>query len=338
MSEDLDKHVYLPIIVKESGGSDDGGDEFSQEITLMPVYNVIRNSTSEVTGQRLANALQLPVNPFDHDGVLRYMDQERFQYIPQTFLGEGEPDEEGKPTALYATNMEALRETTVIGDEEAIALANDALEEAELSYFGASSHIRAIPAVDHSRFFAHAVDGSEEFTILLDTQVLYDFTLDDIPLFGPGSKVKLVFDGEGVATQVFYTMRDIQPGEMVPIIPVAEGDQLCRDAFLSSVGDSEEILTLRTWSRLVYYAPELGMTSVTRIFPQYICGGKAVMNNPGEEESIEYEMPTTFVPAIEDIPQVSLSVVSQGGSDRRPSRGEGAHHPIATPGLLPLHP
>ena len=60
---------------------------------------------------------------------------------------------------------------------------------------------------DHSVFEAFSADGKEIVSARLDTHVLFDLSLSinkqPVPLTGPGAKLKMVFDGEGRATQVF---------------------------------------------------------------------------------------------------------------------------------------
>ncbi|MBN1148647.1 MAG: hypothetical protein JXA78_15415 [Anaerolineales bacterium] len=300
---------------------------FSPEVSELPVYIVVQGGVDPEAARRLASLLELEDVLLDEDGVLRYLDQERFAYVPTSILGQGEPDEDGQATLLEAIDFEALRQVTVLDDQAALQKAEDALARAGLREFTGTPELAAVPYIDHSMLDWASVDGAEVGSLALDTQVIYRFELEGAPLIGPGAKAKLVFDSGGAVTHLYYTMRRLQRGENVPITPPSQGDELCAQA-LAAPGDDPN-LSMQISSLLVYYAPAPHLESVRLIYPHYLCSATvSYVDERGGEG--QYQAKSVFVPAIaEGGLQVELNAAVEGGWVRAQAEASGGAPPYS---------
>ncbi|UQA56751.1 DUF6345 domain-containing protein [Polyangium aurulentum] len=272
-----------PLAMSSAAGRDG-------EIRALPVYDVIETGIDEARAGRLAAALGLTDNALDSgrgvlggDGAMRYLDAERFQKVPTRAIPAqpGRPDERGRPTAptTRAIDFDALASLRVLPEDVAVARVRAALAGAGLPA------LRGI-SVTHSTFEAVTKEGVARADAPLDTQVNGEFALEGLRLVGPGAKVKVVFDGEGVVTQMVHAARTLARGEEVAIVPPSQADRLCAEAF----GGMEN---LSVTSELVYYAPPLAQ-KVSRIYPHYACGGTATV------EGREIALRRIMIPALVD--------------------------------------
>ncbi|HEV3472691.1 MAG TPA: DUF6345 domain-containing protein, partial [Actinomycetota bacterium] len=142
------------------------------------------------------------------------------------------------------------------------------------------------------------LEGASE--LLLDTQVSYNTFLDGVPVVGPGANVSVTLDAEGIVTQLQYAARGLGEGPGRPILDPASGEDVCRAALNLS---SAAIVS----AELVYYAPALSQ-DVGALLPHFACDSKQV--DAAGNEAIGL---TTYVPAVTDGPEASISNVSVDG-------------------------
>ena len=281
------------------------------EYLLLPVFNVTSTGPSEEAARLLAEALGIPGdNLRQEDGSLYYLDAQRHHNLPSIDLGEGEPDEEGRPTTLEAFDFEAINALPVLDDEQALSLAQNSLNQSGLELFAGTDLVGAVPLVEHATVRAITLEGETLVDKPLDTQVNYDFRLEGLPLVGGGAKVKLVFDGQGAVTLALYAMRGLERGERVPVHPAAQAEQICRQAYEYGRQNSAA-LELQVYGELVYYAPPASLTTVERIYPHFQCSGRAVGYDL-EGRPLEYNLPGMYLPAMIDSLQVALSATGDG--------------------------
>jgi hypothetical protein len=311
---DTERTASNAAALSGAGGASDGRLMIStdpgrdDEIQALPVYDVIESGIDEARAARLAEALGLAENALGkgrvlaEDGAIRSLDAERFQRVPTRMIPaeEPRPDERGLPTARNdrALDFDALAALRVLPDDEALTRVRTALSSAAVPSLQRLS-------VSHSTFEAVTKEGIEEASVALDTQVDGVFELEGQRLVGPGAKLKVVFDGEGVVTQMVYATRKLARGEEVAIVPPSQARRLCEEAF-GAMGD------VSVTSELVYYAPPLSKR-VGRIYPHYVCGGTAQVG--GREISLRRIM----VPALLEPAKADLSVETREATALAPA-------------------
>ncbi|MBN2547757.1 MAG: hypothetical protein JXB15_01265 [Anaerolineales bacterium] len=285
----------------------------SLDYEMRPSFVVTAAGPSQEAAHLLAEALGIPgENLRQEDGSLYYLDAERHHDLPGMDLGEGEPDEEGRPTTQPAFDFEAINALPVLDDERALSFAQNALRQSGLELFAGTDLVSAIPTVEHATFRAITLEGETLANQAIDTQVIYDFYLAGLPLVGGGAKVKLVFDGQGAATLALYAMRGLEQGENVRVYPPSQAEQICRQAFEYG-RQSSAALELQVYGELVYYAPPASLTTVERIYPHFQCSGRAVGYDL-EGRPLEYNLPGMYLPAMIDSLQVEMTATGDGAA------------------------
>jgi len=262
---------------------------------------------------RLAAALGLPEVPLAPDGALRWLDEAHFQFVP-TRASTPEPgdelDEDGQPTAVEALDVPALAQVPILSDDKALRRANRALRRAGLLPAGAHGEI------GHSMLeLVGTGDPSSTLpamSVPLDTHVSYHLTLGGLRLVGPGAKVKLVFDGAGRTTQLYYALRRVAPGPDVAIMPPAEAENACAKAYRLSPGGEpqrthQQAQILRVTAELVYFAPPPSLP-VRALYPHFLCSGRI----PGEESAEDVLLRELVIPAVLDVPAVQVTASFDG--------------------------
>ncbi|MCF2146847.1 SprB repeat-containing protein [Desmonostoc muscorum LEGE 12446] len=264
----------------------------------LPIYNVTQSGASEQSAKALADFLGLRASPIGKNGILRYLDPEKFQKIPTKSIVTkvGEPDEDGQKTVAEGIDFTALKNTRILDNEKALARTKEALQKAGLVLIGGNA------SIGHSNFEAISVKGEKVVSTPLDTQVNYSFVLNRLKLVGPGAKVKFVFNGEGTVTQLFYAQRTLQQGKTVGIISQADADKLATTAYQKQGA----LGRLQLKSELVYYAPSLELVNAKQILPHYLYSGTASVK--GQQVVLRQ----ILIPAVPNsAPKVEIAASSQ---------------------------
>lgn len=320
-------HDAIPAPAGEAAPGTSRSAPSGDDALLLPVYRVIGPSADKDRAAELADALGLEKGSFvkgitlQDDGAIRYVDQARFQRVPTRKAAPPVPgfqDERGFPTTKGddALDFQALKQLRVLSEQDAAGRAMAALDQAGLT-------AGSLVTTGHALLEAVDMEGNSVARAELDTQVSFRDELEGLRLIGPGAKVKVTFDAEGVVTHLLYARREIVRGEEVTILGRGEAEALCAAAFEGRRGDGggnegrggegrgderEEGSKARSvQAELVYYAPPLSR-DVTRIVPHYVCSGKRSFGDEG------VDLRKMIIPAIKDAPKASLSVEVSGAS------------------------
>lgn len=317
-SDEVDTHdLGAPPQGSPVAGSD--AKDLAVKRTKLPIYNVVARGASAESAKKLEGALALghnDVNPrgiLEEDGSLRYHDVGRFQRLPMkpieaSAAAAQAKDEQGKATVApsAAVDIDALKKMQPMAKGAALARAEEAFEAAGLSPKGEAS-------TSHAVFESRDAKGELMAKVNIDTHVSYEQRLEGLRLIGPGAKVKAVFDAEGAATQLMYAAQELERGEEVAIVPLAEAEAMCA----SILGGGEG---LRPTAELVYYAPPLAQKA-ERLFPHYACGGTKIVDGS------EIELRRVLMPATVDAPKAAIHVTVQGSEVRAEATVEGGTAP-----------
>jgi hypothetical protein len=277
----------------------------------LPGFVVTSAGLSGGQASALAGALGIPADKLVvADGAALFIDPQRFQAVPMRAaddpgLGQGEDDQ---PAALEAFDFDALKRLKALDGKAALARFGEALSSANaVPQYGA-------PIAQHSLFEAVDANGKPMLeAVKLDTHVNYRFSLEGVPLIGPGALVNVAYAPDGQVSALNYAARGLSKGAELPIIPLSDAQQACVRALLgqapgvdlaAAAGDGG----LQT--QLVYYAPPLSIQGVQMILPHYDCGGTINVNGQ------PVEMLHVLVPAAQDAkltPAVSLKAQYKDG-------------------------
>jgi len=271
-----------------------------------PVYGVLRSGLTRAEVARLAEALHLPGDQVhvDEGGGVLFLDPLRFQSIPTEPLQDPAVAEDlrqasegdGGEIAIEVINFAKLKTGDVIPGPKAIEFFQEALKQAELLPANGE------PKANHSMF--EAVDekgGAILEPHAIDTRVNFHFDLGGIPLIGPGAILNLSLSPEGEPTALQYALRQLQPIQDVPILPIEEAARRCAKLYpgLRPIGAP----------KLAYFAPSLLLPAVQKVIPCFICGGDAPVD--GQQVSLLRSLiPATDEPGL--VPGLDLKASSQG--------------------------
>lgn len=293
-----DEHAQVAC----SNTSDNQGDPpFCEAAT----FRVTGPGASPKQVERLGRALGTAGLAMDGHGVIQFMDLERFQRVPTIPADRGEPGEDGMEVTQEAFDLEALEELGVMDGEEAKEKVLKALRRAGLLPDGAAAW-----TVHSMLEFLPAEEGFEPSAVVpmsfpIDTHVNFDLMLGDLPLVGPGAKLKFAFDDEGMPTQAFYALRGLAPGEPVEVMPPEDGHDACLEVYGLSRGDEPAAAShFEVDSTLAFYAPPLSLETVETIFPHFVCNASL----PGEESDIPLR--TLIIPAVTAGPSAEIEAFS----------------------------
>ena len=282
-------------------------------IGFLPVLYIVENPVNPTRAKLLADALGIDANIIAADGSIRYLNKERFQALPVLPGGVGANDEDGNSVTQESFDFNAIKTLKPLRDADVLAKANAALEYAGLNPQGGEAKI------GHSRFEAVDTGGSVVADVLLDTHIDFEtVTPNGYPLKGPGADIKVVFDGQGVVTQLHYAFRTLSEGSRESIVSlqrakhraaaeyfaVDEGQISVQGQCASAQG---QLGTLCLESELVYYAPPIEL-KITQVLPHYLFTGNF------EVDGTSIEVRKLLVPAVENTMEVSLSMTTNGGS------------------------
>ena len=246
------------------------------EFPELPVYEVVDSAVTLESAKQFATSLGVAAEDLVDDNIIRYLDTERFGTLPMTALGTGSADEDGRTTRAEGFDFAAIADLEPYPEEDALARVSVALEVAGLEPEAGTA------VVKHSLFEAVNKSGAEVATVQLDTQVVFKLTTPNgVDLKGPGAEVKVVFDPEGVVTQIAYALCRLREGERVPVQPVSEARRVAAAQVLGLAPRAVEMQgecsssragTLCLDADVVYYAPPPALR-VETILPHYLFSG-----------------------------------------------------------------
>ncbi|GAA3592020.1 hypothetical protein GCM10022223_03350 [Kineosporia mesophila] len=276
-------------------------------VPTAPVYTVVQEGLTAEQAEKLARTAGIG-NALRPDGSFSFTDPRRFARVPGTAVERGK-DEDGRATVSEAVDFTALARTKALPDDEALKLAKNLLPVPD--GYGAR------PVVDHTTLDQSDTRGTLLRSYNLDTTVSYQLTLGDVPVVGPGAKVRASFAGDGSVVQLGQAVRQIKRSGEVPIVSPARAQETCTQLYGARTKQDTPVLG--------YYAPALGATdangqgAVAQLLPHYICrpvdgvsetssyGGKLVPASPATA-------PTVQLKASGDGRTVSASAGVKGGT------------------------
>ena len=227
------------------------------------------------------------------------------QYVAESFLavpsredsGVSQRNEDGEAVVARSLDLGALSLIKAPDANQAAARFEQALRKADIPLAG-NQPLQAARVTGHSRFTAVSKSGAPLAAAALDTHVSYAFSLDGVPLIGPGAELKAVFDPNMETTLLRVALRNVSRGPEVAVVAPAGAAGLCENAFRARSGARAGI---RTKSTLVYYAPPPEITSVRAILPHYVCEGTMTIGKQ------QVPLRKLIVPAVVDAPRVELT-------------------------------
>ena len=151
----------------------------------MPTYVVVRSRVPEELAFRFASRLGLQGDFKLADGSVRIIGPD-FLKLPMSQAAAGAENEDKRPTQAFALSLEQIKALKVPERQTALMRVQEALKSANLEVPGAQ------PKVDHTTLEI-AKPGAPSQTFPLDTFVSYQFMLGQIPLVGPGAKIRVAF-------------------------------------------------------------------------------------------------------------------------------------------------
>ncbi|MFE9743301.1 DUF6345 domain-containing protein [Saccharothrix saharensis] len=224
----------------------------------LPVYAVRSTGLTQDQAAALQRAFGLKSVQLAGDGSVAFADEATYLRVPGLDLGAGKPDEEGAETVQTALDVESLRRLRAIPAEDATKRALESLRGAGLL------PANATPTAGQTTF--EVVDANQKAVVTapLDTAVSFAFTLDGVPLEGPGAKLRVAFDGQGAVAGLTHATRDVVKVGSVPVLTLDEGRERCAKVFGQSVRP--------TGVSYVYEAPPLA-EKVEKLEPGLRCDG-----------------------------------------------------------------
>ncbi|MFL5899760.1 MAG: hypothetical protein ACJ75S_00960, partial [Solirubrobacterales bacterium] len=222
-----------------------------------PVYHVTQEGVSADQGARLAAAFNIP-NALDKTGAFSFAGPS-FGQVPLRRVAVGK-DEAGRPTVSQAIDTKALAAIRPLPDNDALDRANKLLDIAQVS-----PELRPIPSVSHTKLTLADKLGRKLSDTPLDTAVSFRFELGGLPVSGQGAKLRATFAGDGSVTQLSDTLRGLQRGADVAVIPADKALAACQKLYGPLVRQGAPTLG--------YVLPPLGQ--VKDIYPSYTCNPSA---------------------------------------------------------------
>lgn len=223
----------------------------------LPVYEVSAVGLTERQAAALGKAFDIRAARAE-DGSVRYAAEDAFLAVPTRDAAGQTKDEDGNPTVTTVLDVDALKRLRTLRGPKALDLVARALSASELTPTGgrAEAGNTTLQTVDRK--------GRKGLSAALDTTVSYSFTLGDLPYEGPGAKVRVALDGNGVVTGLAYSTRTLKEAGSVPVLDAKAARNRCAKV----MGDSVRIRAATP----VYYAPDLS-TPLKRLEPSLRCSG-----------------------------------------------------------------
>jgi len=297
--------VILLLAAMTACGGGTPGQQNTQVLTA-PTWDVTGPILTVQQFAALAKELGLPAEAFQPEAFARHTDPDTFLDVPRDIDAElaGE-DEEETTLSTRRFDFDAIKAMGVADPVDARIWTADALANANLLQQGP---YKMAAFVEHARFGAGDVNGNEIVDVDINTQVGYEFELDEIPVIGPGAKVRVVYNADGSVAQMTYAIRPVERGADVAIRSAAEAQEAALARFLPvlDTGGSD----LQVQCRLVYYAPRPEIDTVQTIFPHYEVNGSFLSDG----SSVRTNLRTIMLPAIQSaaLPTVMLQTSFDG--------------------------
>ncbi len=247
------------------------------------VYKVIKRGLNQEEAGRLQKVFRLDALTRDDYGAVRFLDQKAFLFVPMqkiTPSTKERPEDSEGPILYEGFDLEAISRIKVPDLKSATEKVEGLLREADLLPAG------AIPLPSHTRLEVTSKEGRNVITKAIDTAVSFQFTLEDIPLEGPGAKIRVALGSRGEVIQLNYASRELEAIEKVRIVDKDEAAKRC--ATWTSSGKQEYVRDITT--TLAYFAPQLS-SGIDRLEPSIRC---AAIDDNGVASQIY------FVPASVD--------------------------------------
>ncbi|NUT47064.1 MAG: hypothetical protein HOV94_07045, partial [Saccharothrix sp.] len=224
----------------------------------LPVYEVRSAGRTPDEAAALQRAFGLKDVQLAEDGSVSFADESTYLRVPGLDKGAGKPDEDGVETVQTVLDVDSLRRLRAIPTDEATKKAVEALRGVGLLPDNAT------PTAGQTTF--EVVDANQKAVVTapLDTAVSFAFSLDGVPLEGPGAKLRVAFDGQGAVAGLTASTRDLVKTGSVPVLTLDEGRERCAKVFGTSVRP--------TGVSYVYEAPPLS-EKVDKIEPGLRCDG-----------------------------------------------------------------
>jgi hypothetical protein len=269
------------------------------------VYDVVQEGLSAADAQAVAKAAGITPDARGRDGSFAFVDAKGFAKVPSVNGARGK-DEKGRATLVQKVNLKGLRAIKTLPDEKALGMARQLLPTPE----GFDVH----PRVGHTQVQIGGKKGNLTGTFNLDTTVSYDLMLGRAPVFGPGAKSRITFDGAGRVQQLVANQRSVKQSGFVGIIDAATAQQQCATLYGARVKQGTPTL--------VYYAPPLG--SVKQLLPSYACHPSNISRDAVSA------LGGRLVPASPQLtPELSILVKRSGRSMRATASAEGGTAPYS---------
>ena len=224
----------------------------------MPVYEVRSVGRTPDEAAALQRAFNLKDVQLGEDGSVSFADETTYLRVPGLDKGAGKPDEDGTETTQTVLDVEALKRLRGIPVEDATKRALETLRGVGLLPDSAT------PTAKQTTFEIVDANSKTVVSAPLDTAVSFAFTLDGVPLEGPGAKLRIAFDGRGEVAGLTHSTRDLVKAGSVPVLSLDEGRTRCAKALGSSVRPSGV--------SYVYEAPALS-EKVDKLEPGFRCDG-----------------------------------------------------------------
>jgi hypothetical protein len=279
--------------------------------------NVQSNGLSSDQGGQLAAALGLgdqfaAGEAFVDNGVFKYIDPELYQRVPSISVDAplGTPGDDPAESVANHTVLDVVTIAQQLAAGPNVLSDSAALDRVQQALGSGFIPAGAVPTVSNnsvklawnptSSLPANPLIG-EKAELLLDTVVSYTTVLDGVPVVGPGSKVNVTLNPDGVVTQVQYAARQLADGARVEIVDPAQAPAMCRTALGLPANAPVS-------ADLVYYAPALqDGANPGALLPHFECA---------PDESTEGPLPLIqFIPAVKNAPSASIPSVTVNGAD-----------------------
>ncbi|SMF06917.1 DUF6345 domain-containing protein [Pseudobacteriovorax antillogorgiicola] len=268
-----------------SASEGEGRSNLAQQ-TQLPVLKVQKRGIDENQAYGLAEKLGIEAREgfLSEFGVMNYMDEKQFQFIPVKGLGEGYSGEDQFPVLYQAIDFEGVKRIKVLPADEAQNRVQEALMGANI---WPSRLFKPDIRASHSTFHAETRDGDVIVRQELDTEVSIDMYYEGIQIVGPGSNMNVVLNGEGASTRTYVAFDQLEPGELIDVISREEAVKACQNLGISSLPEVKKIVP-----RLVYYAPPQDQQAKVYL-PHYECN--VTLYDEGRDiETLRHIIPATF--------------------------------------------
>jgi hypothetical protein len=255
-------------------------DESVEALASYPVYVLKENGVSPDQMKSLLGSLGAEPDFAEPDPSVpvSFIDTERFMAIPNKITENGESKEGEGAVVLQNFDFDALKNTRAVSLAKALETVQDAFKASGMF----PSDVLPISVVNATAKYSRAevVDakGTLLFRANLDTHVMLGLKLNlatQVPLMGPGAKVKAVLNPEGRATQLYYGLYGMEEVRQIRILGRSRAITACAQVF---AGVDGLIKPSTVGAQLVYYVPDAsGQLGRLEVEPSYLCTGSTLV-------------------------------------------------------------